>query len=92
MLASCKSAETEVAGLPGKLQTRYIGPQLAGSPGSTSAAKLDTPILLVHSFDSSAVEWRRTYPRLAERADVYAVDLLGCALLYLLPYMYLTCF
>jgi len=36
------------------------------------------PLLLVHGFDSSALEYRRLGPRLAELGvDVYCVDLLG---------------
>jgi len=36
------------------------------------------PILLLHGFDSSSLEYRRLAPLLASRgADVYAVDLLG---------------
>jgi len=42
-------------------------------------AKRPPPVLLVHGFDSSCLEYRRLGPELAARsgADVYAVDLLG---------------
>ncbi|NET73200.1 MAG: alpha/beta hydrolase, partial [Sphaerospermopsis sp. SIO1G2] len=36
-----------------------------------------TPILLVHGFDSSVLEFRRLIPLLAENNEVWAVDLLG---------------
>jgi pimeloyl-ACP methyl ester carboxylesterase len=36
-----------------------------------------TPILLLHGFDSSVMEWRRLQPLLAERREIWAVDLLG---------------
>ncbi|MTJ54544.1 alpha/beta fold hydrolase, partial [Anabaena sp. UHCC 0253] len=36
-----------------------------------------TPILLIHGFDSSVLEYRRLLPLLAEKNEVWAVDLLG---------------
>lgn len=36
-----------------------------------------TPILLVHGFDSSVLEFRRLLPLLAEKNEIWAVDLLG---------------
>ncbi|MEM7592308.1 MAG: alpha/beta hydrolase [Cyanobacteria bacterium P01_A01_bin.83] len=35
------------------------------------------PILLIHGFDSSLLEFRRLLPRLATQQSTYAVDLLG---------------
>jgi len=32
---------------------------------------------LLHGFDSSCLEYRRLFPLLAERAETWAVDLLG---------------
>ncbi|MGB8685811.1 MAG: alpha/beta hydrolase [Microcoleus sp.] len=37
----------------------------------------NTPILLVHGFDSSVFEFRRLLPLLAEKNETWAVDLLG---------------
>ena len=37
----------------------------------------DTPILLIHGFDSSLLEFRRLLPLLALQQSTYAVDLLG---------------
>jgi Predicted hydrolases or acyltransferases (alpha/beta hydrolase superfamily) len=37
----------------------------------------NTPILLVHGFDSSVFEFRRLLPLLAEKNESWAVDLLG---------------
>jgi hypothetical protein len=62
----------------GALRTLVVGPtseelEAVGYP-------LDAPVLLLlHSFDSSSLEWRRTYPRLAAAAGVpvVAVDLVG---------------
>lgn len=36
-----------------------------------------TPILLLHGFDSSVMEWRRLQPLLAEGRETWAADLLG---------------
>ncbi|ELS01600.1 putative hydrolase or acyltransferase of alpha/beta superfamily [Xenococcus sp. PCC 7305] len=36
-----------------------------------------TPILLLHGFDSSLLEFRRLFPQLAEQQETWAVDLLG---------------
>ncbi|ERT04000.1 alpha/beta hydrolase fold family protein [Lyngbya aestuarii BL J] len=36
-----------------------------------------TPILLLHGFDSSVLEFRRLLPRLAPQNETWAVDLLG---------------
>jgi hypothetical protein len=35
------------------------------------------PILLLHGFDSSVMEFRRLLPKLAEQTQSWAVDLLG---------------
>jgi pimeloyl-ACP methyl ester carboxylesterase len=37
----------------------------------------DLPILLLHGFDSSVLEWRRLLPLLSTATEVWAVDLLG---------------
>ena len=36
-----------------------------------------TPILLLHGFDSSLLEFRRLFPLLAGQQETWAVDLLG---------------
>jgi pimeloyl-ACP methyl ester carboxylesterase len=36
-----------------------------------------TPILLLHGFDSSVLEFRRLLPLLATENETWAVDLLG---------------
>mmetsp|Transcript_14344 Transcript_14344/g.28645 ORF Transcript_14344/g.28645 Transcript_14344/m.28645 type:complete len:401 (+) Transcript_14344:130-1332(+) len=49
------------------------------APTAGRGAPRPPPVLLVHGFDSSCLEYRRLGPELAARsgADVYAVDLLG---------------
>ncbi|QZZ20190.1 alpha/beta fold hydrolase [Leptothermofonsia sichuanensis E412] len=51
---------------PQPIQTTYIQ-QGMGS----------TPILLLHGFDSSILEFRRLFPLLAEHQETWGVDLLG---------------
>lgn len=51
------------------LRTTYVR---AGQPDQNSA-----PILLLHGFDSSVLEYRRLQPLLAIERETYAVDLLG---------------
>ncbi len=49
----------------------------------------NTPILLLHGFDSSLLEYRRLLPLIAGNQEVYAVDLLGfgfCDRIKDLPY------
>lgn len=42
----------------------------------SSGEKL-APIVLLHGFDSSAIEYRRLAPLIAEKRDVYVPDILG---------------
>ncbi len=60
---------------------RYpITTQLSQQPISTSyvhQGKGDPPILLLHGFDSSVLEFRSLLPLLAEHYQTWAVDLLG---------------
>jgi pimeloyl-ACP methyl ester carboxylesterase len=44
-----------------------------------------TPILLIHGFDSSVLEYRQILPLLAENNEVWAVDLLGFGFTNRLP-------
>ena len=37
----------------------------------------ETPVLLLHGFDSSVLEFRRLLPQLAEQREGWAIDLLG---------------
>mmetsp|Transcript_6498 Transcript_6498/g.14179 ORF Transcript_6498/g.14179 Transcript_6498/m.14179 type:complete len:409 (+) Transcript_6498:98-1324(+) len=62
--------------------TGYVGISFIhweASPSAKTANKTKTlPLLLVHGFDSSALEYRRLGPQLAALGiDVYCVDLLG---------------
>lgn len=71
--------EVEVAGLP-PLQTSYVGPNLQPQTKNVGERQLKQPIMLLHGFDSNALEFRNIYPYLSQETDTYAVDLIGCVL------------
>ena len=73
MLANYSTVDLAIPGLPAPVQTAFVGPSDPKKAGS------DPPILLIHGFDSSAVEWRRTFPLLAAQTRTYAIDVFGCA-------------
>jgi pimeloyl-ACP methyl ester carboxylesterase len=61
-----------------RLQFQAISTQ--GHEIATSYVRLGsggTPILLLHGFDSSVMEWRRLQPLLGLRCETWAMDLLG---------------
>lgn len=47
------------------------------APQSSSSCQSTPPILLLHGFDSSLLEFRRLLPLLAGSRDVWAIDLFG---------------
>ncbi|HEY9623976.1 MAG TPA: hypothetical protein V6C78_26700 [Crinalium sp.] len=47
------------------------------APQSSSCFPNTPPILLLHGFDSSLLEFRRLLPLLAGSGDVWAIDLFG---------------
>ncbi|MDP5015980.1 alpha/beta hydrolase [Anabaena sp. UHCC 0187] len=62
------------------IQSQAISTLLANEPINTTYVQQGqggTPILLIHGFDSSVLEYRRLLPLLAEKNEVWAVDLLG---------------
>jgi pimeloyl-ACP methyl ester carboxylesterase len=61
-------------------QIRYQEIELQGQTMATSyvrAGQQGTPILLLHGFDSSVLEFRRLLPLLALQQETWALDLLG---------------
>jgi pimeloyl-ACP methyl ester carboxylesterase len=75
--AQALTEDTSIAQLD-RLQFQFISTQ--SQEISTSYVRLGdggTPILLLHGFDSSVMEWRRLQPLLAEGREIWAVDLLG---------------
>ena len=65
------SVPESVASAP--IQTNYV--KIKGNGGGGGNGE---PMLLLHGFDSSLLEFRRLLPRLGEKgAEVYAMDVLG---------------
>ncbi|KAL3149593.1 hypothetical protein ABBQ32_002363 [Trebouxia sp. C0010 RCD-2024] len=52
--------------------TAYLGPS---EPGEVH--KDQPPVLLLHGFDSSSLEFRRLLPLLEKKLETWAVDLVG---------------
>ena len=73
--------------MAGKLQQLPVSmPAFAAADVATSCAKTNpsspkagvAPMLLLHGFDSSCLEWRRLMPELEERGlEAWAIDILG---------------
>ncbi|MDZ8139202.1 MAG: alpha/beta hydrolase [Nostoc sp. DedQUE04] len=62
------------------IQTTAIATPLTNQAVTTTFVKQGcggTPILLIHGFDSSVLEFRRLLPLLSEDNETWAVDLLG---------------
>ncbi|PHJ68332.1 2-hydroxy-6-oxohepta-2,4-dienoate hydrolase [Nostoc linckia z18] len=62
------------------IQTTALTTPLTNEPITTAYVKQGsggTPILLIHGFDSSVLEFRRLLPLLAGNNETWAVDLLG---------------
>ncbi len=62
------------------IQSQAIATPLISQPITTTYVQQGsggTPILLIHGFDSSVLEFRRLLPLLARDNETWAVDLLG---------------
>ena len=62
------------------IQSVDLQTSLADSPIPTAyavAGSGDDPILLIHGFDSSQLEFRRLWPLLSQQRQTWTVDLLG---------------
>lgn len=80
--------ESTSIALASQIQGVEISTPLHPQPILTSYAQQGTgttPIGLLHGFDSSLLEYRRLFPRLAEHHRVYAIDLLGFGFTNRLP-------
>jgi len=72
--------EPESIALARSIQSQAIVTPLSNQPITTTYVKQGTggtPILLIHGFDSSVLEFRRLLPQLAVNNETWAVDLLG---------------
>ena len=72
--------ESASIALAQSIQTTAIATSLINQPVTTTFVKQGssgTPILLIHGFDSSVLEFRRLLPLLSVHNETWAVDLLG---------------
>jgi pimeloyl-ACP methyl ester carboxylesterase len=72
--------ESASIALARSIQTAAIATPLINQPVTTTYVKQGsggTPILLIHGFDSSVLEFRRLLPLLSRDNETWAVDLLG---------------
>ncbi|MBE9224285.1 alpha/beta hydrolase [Phormidium sp. LEGE 05292] len=72
--------ESTSIALAQNIQYQPIFTPLSTQPIGTTyvnLGKIGTPILLLHGFDSSVLEFRRLLPILAEKQETWAIDLLG---------------
>lgn len=75
--------ETASIELAQQIQQRAIATPLSPHPITTTYVRQGDgtpPVLLVHGFDSSVMEYRRLLPRLAHHRETWAIDLLGFGL------------
>ena len=70
---------SEAASVAIARQVKWVEVQMPAGPVATSylCRGQGVPVLLLHGFDSSLFEFRRLVPLLADRAQVWAMDLLG---------------
>ena len=84
-LPDAVSELTELTSIELAQQIRQVSVQTALSdrPISTTYVRQgqgQPPLLLLHGFDSSLLEFRRLFPLLAEERETWAIDLLGFGL------------
>ena len=78
--AASKLTEATSIALAKQIQQTEIATPLSPAPIATTYVRQgenNVPILLIHGFDSSLLEFRRLLPILATQHTAYAVDLLG---------------
>lgn len=57
------------------LATAFVGPSEMQKQQLRAIAQDRPPVVLLHGFDSSSLEFRRLYPLLEPHTETYAVDL-----------------
>jgi len=70
----CCAVQTSLGEAP--LSTAYVT-NAAETDAERCPAPSAPPILILHGFDSSLLEFRRLYPLLARQREVWLIDLLG---------------
>jgi pimeloyl-ACP methyl ester carboxylesterase len=72
--------ESTSLALAQQIECQEIATSLSPNPIATTYVRQGsgkTPILLLHGFDSSVLEFRRLLPMLAKERETWAIDLLG---------------
>lgn len=80
--------ESESIAFAKNIDREFIQTPLASQPIATTFVRQgssETPILLLHGFDSSILEFRRLFPLLAAQKETLAVDLFGFGFTERLP-------
>jgi pimeloyl-ACP methyl ester carboxylesterase len=78
-VAETLTESTSIA-LAQQIECQEIATSLSPNPIATTYVRQGsgkTPILLLHGFDSSVLEFRRLLPMLAKERETWAIDLLG---------------
>ena len=78
--AACQLTEDTSIALAKQIKISPITTDFSPEPIATTYVQQgngETPILLLHGFDSSLLEFRRLFPLLADKQETWAVDLLG---------------
>lgn len=74
MAAAIRRCPVHVPQMERTIDTAFVGPEVwPASPADPDA----TPLLMIPSFDSSVLEYRRLYPLLAKLRPTYAMDTVG---------------
>jgi pimeloyl-ACP methyl ester carboxylesterase len=77
--AQCLTEPTSIA-LVKQIHQEAIAVPFSNQPISTTVVRQgngDSPVLLLHGFDSSVMEFRRLLPLLSSQHETWAIDLLG---------------
>jgi pimeloyl-ACP methyl ester carboxylesterase len=61
------------------LATAFVGPSETQKQQLRAVSQDRPPVVLLHGFDSSSLEFRRLYPLLEPHTETYAVDLVRSA-------------
>lgn len=77
MAARMQRTPVPIPSLPiAPLETAFVGPSKQ-QQAQLQALSSAPPVVLLHGFDSSCLEFRRIYPLLEARTETWAVDLVS---------------
>ena len=76
-LQSLEKVESRLLTLPSFVSDSQVECTFTKYESKDESSPKQPPIVLVHGFDSSSIEFRRIAPLLSSKHDVYCVDILG---------------